>query len=163
MATLSDIIAALRIDLADPEGEVFDDAAARRAVETALVDLNADLDARYALLDAGTGEVLEPEPPALHREMLVLLAATRLAGSIKIRHADAIKFSSGDKSADLTAAFKQWAEAEETFAERYKERLLRLKPELGDDVFNLTGAPLPRIFDTACEADGLCEEGEPSW
>lgn len=161
MVSLSDIIAALRVDLADPTGDVFEDAAARRAIETALVDLNVDLGTAYALTGAPGTETIEATPSPLHREMLVLLAAARLAGSIKVRHADAIRFSSGDKSADLTSAYKQWAETEATFAERYKERLLRLKPELGDDVFNLTGAPSVRIFDTACEADGLCQEGVP--
>lgn len=162
MATVADIIAALRIDLADPQAEVFDDAVARRAVEIALVDLNHDLGTTYAFVSGPAGETTQPDLLPLHREMLVLLAAARLAGSIKVRHADAIRFSSGDKSADLTSAFKQWAETEEAFSARYKERLLCLKPELAEDVLNLggggAGTPVARIFDTACEGD---VEGEP--
>ena len=151
MATLADIIAALRVDLNDQLADVFDDSQATRALRSALVDCNADLALNMALVDGGTRLTLLPQPSPLHEEMLLCLAAARLAGAIKLGHADAIRFSSGEKSADLTSAFKQWSEVEESFATRYRERLLRLRPELSSDVITLQSEA--RIYEVGSALD----------
>lgn len=160
MPTLADIIAALRVDLNDPLADVFDDAQATRALRSALVDCNADLALTMALVDDGAGLTLLPQPSPLHEEMLLCLAAARLAGAIKLGHADAIRFSSGEKSADLTSAFKQWSEVEDSFTARYRERLHRLRPDLSSDVITLQSEA--RIYEVGSALDGEGAEGEES-
>lgn len=135
--TVTDLVAALRLDLGDTSGELLDDALARRAITRAVPLMSRDLGVTTAVV----GEDLQPEPDSLYRELLLLRAQAFACGMLRARTSQNFSFKSGDKEVDKTKQADWWAKQENDLLEEYAARVEALQP--GDPTANVK----PAIFE----------------
>ena len=95
---LADLVAVLRTDLSDPQGELFTDDVLSRCILKGVYRLARDLEISLSIVN---GEVV-PEPEGEPRELLLLLGQIHACQVMRAQTANAFSFSSGDKRVDKT-------------------------------------------------------------
>lgn len=120
-----DLIATLRMDLADSEALLFSDATLERCLHRAIFPLSRDLDISLSLVD---GEI-SPEPSGEVRELLLRLAQIHACQTMRIATANAFSFTSGDKKVDKTQQPGHWAKLEGDLRSAYQQRLQNIRPK----------------------------------
>lgn len=150
---LSSLIATLRQDLSDPDGEIFIDMVLTRSLGSAAFRLNRDLSLSLRV-QAG---VMTPEPTPEQEELLLLLARIFSIQVQRAATANAFQFSSADKSVNTTSQPKQWADLESSLWEEYNHRisLIRQGAGLASDPYIIT----PTFNPAVCELGITC----PLW
>ena len=139
--TLEELIAVLRTDLGDPNGESIDDTSLERAIRRALPLVCRDLDVFHKFVG---GEV-QPEPDDLFQELLLLRAQAFACSMLRAITARNFSFKSGDKEVDKTKQADWWARQEKDLLDEYKARIEDLKP--GDPTVAVT----PMIYEVGSE------------
>ena len=117
---LADLIVSLRIDLADPDSELFTDDELTRCIHKGVVILARDLG---RLLSIENDEVV-PELDGETRELLLLLGGIHACQIMRMKTANNFSFSSGDKRVDQTKQPEHWANLEIDLETLYTERLM---------------------------------------
>lgn len=117
--TTADLVALLRVDLADPGGDRFPDEALRRCILKAVFPLARDWD--LEMTESG-GEI-QPEPEGETRENLLLLARIHACQWMRAATANSFAFTSGDKQVDKTKQPEFWAKLEKDLRAEYQARL----------------------------------------
>jgi hypothetical protein len=130
--TITNLIAALRLDLGDPSGELLGDVALRRALERAVPLVSADMGVAVAVV----GEGLSPVPDSIFHELLLLRAQAFSCSMLRAMTARNFSFKSGDKEVDKTKQADWWAKQERDLLDDYQARVEALKP--GDPQTNVT-------------------------
>lgn len=144
--TLEELIAVLRTDLGDPNGELADDASLERAVRRALPLVCRDLDVSHRIVDG----VFQPEPDDLFKELLLLRAQAFACSMLRAMTARNFSFKSGDKEVDKTRQADWWAKQEKDLLAEYRGRIDAVKP--GDPTVAVT--PMIYELDTEpCDCD----------
>lgn len=146
-----DIVAALRLDLADPSAGLFSDEVLRRCVLKGVARVAGDLKVALRIV----GEEIDPEPGADAVELLTILGQIHACQYMRAATANAFSFSSADKRVDKTRQPEQWAALEATLWASYRTRLRELVPGAGtDDEFLFTPTGLrPVIFEQGVALD----------
>jgi len=125
--TLSELIAALRTDLGDPEGTLFSEATLTRCLLRATILVGHDTNQVMTLTD---GEIV-PVPDELTTELLLLLAASYACSAMRSQTANAVNISSGDKRIERSTQAKHWGELADDWLARYRQRIADMTG--GDD------------------------------
>jgi hypothetical protein len=149
---LADLVAVLRTDLSDPQGELFNDDVLSRCILKGVYRLARDLELSMSVVN---GEVV-PEPEGEPRELLLLLGQIHACQVMRAQTANAFAFSSGDKRVDKTKQPEHWAGIEEDLKAVYKQRLGEIKPgtQLDQEAYILTPSGLtPVIYEQGSELD----------
>jgi hypothetical protein len=121
---LADLVALLRTDLADPDGDRFNDEVLSRCILKSVYGVARDLGTEMSV--SGTDILPFPQDETL--EMLILAGRIEACRYMRAATADAFSFSSGDKKVDKTGQPSQWAKLEEDLIAQYRERLHDLVP-----------------------------------
>ena len=153
---LADLLAALRIDLGDPEGALLDDPALERAVRKAVFLVAKDLAITLSLV---ASEIV-PGPPPETEELILLLAEIHACQMMRARTANAFSFSSGDKRVDKTSQPEQWAKLEADLLATYRRRLSEIRGggDAGDDTILRPRGLSPLVYERGVDVDPpLCE------
>lgn len=129
---LADLVAVLRTDLADPEGERFSDEVLSRCILKSVPCVARDLGIEMSI---SGGEILNCPPQGETLEMLILAARIEACRVMRAATSNAFSFSSGDKKVDKTSQPEQWAKLEADLISEYRERLhgMSLPGSLDDD------------------------------
>lgn len=129
---LSDLVATLRTDLADPSGERFTDVVLSRCILKSVSPVARDLGVEMSV---SGGDILNCPPQGEVPEMLILAARIEACRFMRAATASAFSFSSGDKRVDKTSQPEQWAKLEADLIAEYQDRLHDLLPagSMGDD------------------------------
>ncbi len=122
---VSNLIALLRSDLADPGAERFSDEVLTRCILKSAFPVGRDLGIRLGIV----GGEITPEPQDETLEMLLLQARIEACRYMRAATANAFSFSSGDKRVDKTSQPEHWAKLETDLTAEYKERLSEMSPE----------------------------------
>lgn len=126
---LAELTTALRVDLADPQGDLFTDDVLGRCLLRSVFTLARDLGENYALV----GSEIQPEPQGEARELLLLLAQIGACQVMRAATANAFSFSSGDKRVDKSGQAANWAKLEGDLQATYRARLAALRPEVAEN------------------------------
>ena len=121
---LADLVAVLRTDLSDPQGELFTDDVLSRCILKGVYRLARDLELSVSVVN----EEVVPEPEGEPRELLLLLGQIHACQVMRAQTANAFAFSSGDKRVDKTKQPEHWAGLEGDLKAVYKQRLSEIKP-----------------------------------
>ena len=124
---MTEWIAALRLDLADPESTRFSDEVLERCVLQSVFPMGRDLGIAFGIEN---GQVV-PEPSGEVQEMLLLLARIHACQWMRAATASAFSFSSGDKSVDKTKQPEHWAKLEADLQNQYRARLKEVRSVSG--------------------------------
>jgi len=149
---LADLVAVLRTDLSDPQGELFTDDVLSRCILKGVYRLARDLETSLSIVN---GEVV-PEPEGEPRELLLLLGQIHACQVMRAQTANAFAFSSGDKRVDKTKQPEHWAGFEEDLKAVYKQRLSEIKPGAAaspEDYIITPGGLVPVIYDQGSEIE----------
>lgn len=142
--TMSELVAAMRLDLGDTENVLFAATALTRCLIRALSSVNQDLRLTLRLVN---GEIIPP-PDGLTAELLLLLAESYACAQMRGKTANAVNVSSGDKRIERTNQAKYWAELEEDLLARYRQRIA----EMSGGEFFITPPPFrPVLFEQGSE------------
>lgn len=123
---LPDLIEALRVDLADPQGDLFTDDVLGRCLLRSVFPLARDLGEPFAIV----GNEVVPEPQGEARELLLLLGQISACQVMRAATANAFSFSSGDKRVDKSSQSANWAKLENDLQATYRARLAALRPDV---------------------------------
>jgi hypothetical protein len=143
---LADIISALRVDLSDPNSELFSNEVLGRCVLKGVYQVARDLEVSLAIVN---GEI-SPEPQGETLEMLLILGQIHACQVMRAATANAFSFSSGDKRVDKTKQPEHWATLEADLKALYKQRLGEIKPGATtspEDYIITPGGLTPLIFE----------------
>jgi hypothetical protein len=143
---LADLIAELRVDLADPNAELFSNEVLGRCIMKGVYQVARDLEVSLAI---ASGEI-SPEPQGETLEMLLILGQIHACQIMRAATANAFSFSSGDKSVDKTKQPEHWATLEADLQALYKQRLGEIKPGATtspEDYIITPGGLAPLIFE----------------
>jgi len=142
---VADLIATLRLDLADPSAALFTDEVLRRCVLKGVGRVASDLKIALRIV----GAEIEPEPSAEALELLAILGQIHACQYMRAATANAFSFSSADKRVDKTRQPEQWAALEESLRATYRARLKELLPGVAsdDDYLITPGALKPVIYE----------------
>lgn len=149
---LADLIASLRVDLADPDKALFADDALSRCVLKAAFAVARDLGVSLAV---SAGEIT-PEPTGESLEMLLLMAQIHACQFMRAVTARGFSFSSGDKRVDKSKQPEHWAKLEEDLKAQYRERLREIKPDAAvdpDDYVFTPGRISPVLYEQGADAE----------
>jgi len=149
---LADLVAVLRTDLSDPQGELFTDDVLSRCILKGVYRLARDLELSLSVVN---GEVV-PEPEEETRELLLLLGQIHACQVMRAQTANAFSFSSGDKRVDKTGQPGHWAKLEADLLADYRQRLTELRPatQLDQEAYILTPSGLtPVIYEQGIDLD----------
>ena len=116
---MTDLITALRTDLADPAGKLFSDEVLNRCILKSAYPLARDLNIGLSIV----GSEIQPDLQGETREMLLLLAQIHACQYMRAATANAFSFSSGDKNVDKTKQPEHWARLENDLKTQYLQRL----------------------------------------
>ncbi len=146
---LTDLIADLRLDLADSGSAFFEDPTLERCVRKAVFRVGKDLQVDYAI---NSGDI-SPDPDDAARDLISILAQVHACQVMRAATANAFSFSSGDKRVDKTGQPGHWAKLEADLMADYRERLGELRPEtqIDEDSYIITPANLSPL---------ICEQGK---
>lgn len=149
---ISDLVAGLRIDLADEQSELFADGTLERCVRKAIFRVAQDLDTSITV----TGDEISPEPDAATANLISLLSQIHACQVMRAATANAFSFSSADKRVDKSGQPAQWAKLEESLTATYNQALKALRPQaaVGEDNYLITPAGLsPVIYEQGITLD----------
>jgi hypothetical protein len=127
--TIADLVAVLRMDLADPNAERFSNEILTRCILRSIYPVGYDLKVKMTVVEG----VIDPAPEGELQEMILLQARIEACGFMRAATANAFSFSSGDKKVDKTSQPEHWAKIEEDLNAAYKQRLNDIRPGAGDD------------------------------
>ena len=139
-----EIVAALRLDLADPSAALFTDEVLRRCVLKGVGRVASDLKIVLRIV----GFEIDPEPGADAVELLTILGQIHACQYMRAATANSFSFSSADKRVDKTRQPEQWAALEESLRAMYRARLNELLPgaATGDDYLLTPSGLKPIIY-----------------
>jgi hypothetical protein len=123
---LADLISSLRVDLADPQGDLFTGDVLGRCLLRSVFPLARDLGEPFAIV----GGEIEPEPQGETRELLLLLAQIGACQVMRAATANAFSFTSGDKQVNKSGQSANWAKLESDLEAMYRARLAALRPDV---------------------------------
>ena len=149
---LADLVAVLRTDLSDPQGELFTDDVLSRCILKGVYRLARDLELSMSVVN---GEVV-PEPEGETRELLLLLGQIHACQVMRAQTANAFSFSSGDKRVDKTGQPGHWAKLEADLLADYRQRIAELLPnaQVDPESYILTPSGLaPVIYEQGIDLD----------
>jgi hypothetical protein len=121
----ADLLATLRLDLADPGAALFSEELLRRCLFRGVFQIARDLGITLAIVD---GEIV-PEPMGGTDELLILLGQIHACQTMRAATANAFSFSSGDKRVDKTKQPEHWAALEADLRLAYSRKLKELRPD----------------------------------
>lgn len=141
---LTDLIASLRVDLSDPDKDLFPDAVLQRCIERGFALLERD----YAVFAVSGGVVL-PEPQRSVSELMLILGRIYACQYMQSQTANGFQFSSADKSIDKRTQSANWAKMEESLWLEYQKQLKQLVAgQRTDQDWYVTPPPIsPRMYD----------------
>ena len=116
---LADLIASLRIDLADPSSELFTDDELTRCIQKGVFILAQDLDWDLSI----EKDEISPEVDGEVRELLLLISGIHACQIMRMKTANVFSFSSGDKRVDQTKQPEHWAKLESDLESQYSVRV----------------------------------------
>ena len=119
---LADLMVSLRIDLADPDSELFTDDELTRCIHKGAVILARDLDRDFRF----ENDEIVPEMEGEERELLLLLGGIHACQIRRMKTANVFSFSSGDKRVDQTKQPEFWADLENDLLTLYSERIVSI-------------------------------------
>lgn len=129
MPAVPDLLATLRLDLADPGAALFSEELLRRCLLKGVFRVGRDLGLSFSIVE---GEI-EPEPTGGADELLVILGQIHACQSMRAATANAFSFSSGDKRVDKTKQPEHWAALEADLHLAYSRKLRELRPDAPGD------------------------------
>jgi hypothetical protein len=145
-----EIVATLRLDLADLSATLFTDEVLRRCVLKGVGRVASDL--KIALRIAGFE--IEPEPGSDAVELLAILGQIHACQHMRAATANSFSFSSADKRVDKTRQPEHWAALEESLWATYRARLKELAPGAVPDDYLLTPSGLkPVVYEQGASLD----------
>jgi len=152
---LADLVAALRVDLGDPEGVLLAATALERAIRRATYQVGRDLSLTLTVV---AGEIV-PEPPADAADLLSLFAMICACQMMRARTANAFSFSSGDKRVDKTQQPEHWAKLEADLVALYRRRLSEVSggTDAGDEVLLRPRGLSALVFERGVDVDPAVE------
>ena len=118
-----DLVATLRLDLADPEHSLFGDETLARCLLRGVFPVARDLGISLSV----DGEEIAPEPVGEAREFLLLMGRIHACQTMRAQTANAYAFSSADKRVDKTKQPEHWAKLETDLRAEYGQRLAALR------------------------------------
>lgn len=145
---LSDLVAGLRSDLANPDAALLSDPTMERCVRKAIFRVGADLESLFIISD----EQILPQPDEATVTLFSIYAQIEACRVMRAATANAFSFSSADKRVDKTGQPEQWAKLEADLTAQYVKALKAIRPDatVGEDTYLLTPRGLSAI---------LCEQG----
>ena len=117
------LISDLKIDMGE---STLDTNSAERALTRAIIIVNQDLEADYQFIDIGNNKQIQPEPAAIHKELILLQAQIHLFKINMNQKTESISFKSGNKQVKKTSAKQQ--DILKSLQDEYENLLGREKP-----------------------------------
>ena len=146
MTPLADLLALLRTDLGDPDGELLAENDLVRAISRGLAVVCNDLGLTYGVVENGGALGVDPDLSAQDQELVLLRAHAFCAGMLRSAASANFAFSSADKKVDKTMQAQAWGDLEKDLLARYKAAVARIRPETADGVLTVDDMR-PRVFE----------------
>jgi len=140
----TELITTLRLDLSDPDSNLFDDATLQRCIRKAAFQVGRDLEISIQMWRTRFRTLLEDEV----YDLILILAGAYGCQVMRAATATNFIFASGDKRVDKSKQPEHWAMLETDLLDSYRKYLGQLRPEaeVNEEAYIITPAGLAPVI-----------------